>query len=190
MTARRRRRRRPPRIAPWRAPAAVALRRSPTCSPAGPASSTRCADSSTRRHRSSASPSCSTCSTAGSPLTGSSSAFGVEFDSLADLISSDGAGGADLPVGLAPLGRWAGRSASSTWRRQRCGWPLNIQRVPDSGTSSACQPLGGGIPAATIICASARSPIAAGVPGPRHPAGPGAADGAARSASAASRTSI
>jgi CDP-diacylglycerol--serine O-phosphatidyltransferase len=91
-------------------------------------------------------------------MTGSSSAFGVEFDSLADLISFGMAPAAlTFQWGLAPLGRlgWAVGFiylAAAAVRLAR----FNIQRVADKryfvGMPS---PSAAGIPAATIFFASA-----------------------------------
>ena len=91
-------------------------------------------------------------------MTGSSSAFGVEFDSLADLISFGMAPAAlTFQWGLAPLGRlgWAIGFiylAAAAVRLAR----FNIQRVPDKryfvGLPS---PSAAAIPAATIFFASA-----------------------------------
>jgi CDP-diacylglycerol---serine O-phosphatidyltransferase len=91
-------------------------------------------------------------------MTGSSSAFGVEFDSLADLISFGMAPAAlTFQWGLAPLGRlgWAigfVYLAAAAVRLAR----FNIQRAPDKryfvGLPS---PSAAGIPAATIFFASA-----------------------------------
>jgi CDP-diacylglycerol--serine O-phosphatidyltransferase len=90
-------------------------------------------------------------------MTGSSSAFGVEFDSLADLISFGMAPAAlTFQWGLAPLGRlgWAVGFiylAAAAVRLAR----FNIQRVADKryfvGMPS---PSAAGIPAATIFFAS------------------------------------
>ena len=114
-------------------------------------------------------------------MTGSSSAFGVEFDSLADLISFGMAPAAlTFQWGLAPLGRlgWAIGFiylAAAAVRLAR----FNIQRVADKryfvGLPS---PSAAGIPAATIFFSS--SPITDRGPalsGPGDPAGAGPADG-------------
>ena len=75
-------------------------------------------------------------------MTGSSSAFGVEFDSLADLISFGMAPAAlTFQWGLraARPARLGGR-ASSTWRRRPCGWRGSTSSAsPTSATSSACR---------------------------------------------------
>jgi CDP-diacylglycerol--serine O-phosphatidyltransferase len=88
-------------------------------------------------------------------MTGSSSAFGVEFDSLADLISFGMAPAAlTFQWGLAPLGWAVGfiYLAAAAVRLAR----FNIQRVADKryfvGMPS---PSAAGIPAATIFFASA-----------------------------------
>ena len=63
-------------------------------------------------------------------MTGTTSDFGVEFDSLADVISFGVAPAIlSFPWGLQPLGRArAGRPAFSSWPRPRCGWRASTSR--------------------------------------------------------------
>ena len=88
-------------------------------------------------------------------LTGTTSDFGVQFDSLADLISF-GMAPAVLAFqwGLVPLGAWGGRSASSIVTAAARA-PRAVQHPdarPTSATSSGMpSPAAAGIPAATIF---------------------------------------
>ena len=72
-------------------------------------------------------------------MTGTTSEFGVQLDSLADLISF-GMAPAVLAFawGLAPLGRLGGASASCSSPPRRCAWRASTsRRTPTSATSSA-----------------------------------------------------
>ena len=75
-------------------------------------------------------------------LTGTTSAFGVEFDSLADVISF-GIAPAILSFswGLSRSAAWAGRPASCSWRRRRCGSRASTFKAAaaTSAISSACR---------------------------------------------------